>query len=522
MHNLVKEKIVLDQKIGREVSQILLEGDIIVPDIKPDMSIILQTDSNVCINKVELSNDRINFMGRLDISVLYLAKGLDKPVHSMNVSTHIDDFINMEGITKDMWGDVKATIANIEYKMLNDRKINYRAIIEIMVYGEFSEVKEVIVDIDDIAESQCLKSSLNLNKVVENKEDRFVVKDEILIPSGKPNIREVLQCTVDITNKDVRVAHGKITVNGELAVTTLYKGDDDFSVIEFIENEVPFNGVVEVANAREDMFADVNLSAIDKYIQIRPDSDGEDRVLEIEVSIMAVIKVSATESLQVLKDAYIINENLNLHKIPIKYPKLVCRNKNQTPIKEVVQLDEGSPDMLQIYRVAGKPYLDKLKVMDDKVMVEGVIETNVLYVAESDNTPLFSFNSIIPYKQFIETKGASKDMDVNIDVNIDHIGFNLLSGREVEIRFLMSFNTQVNEEKESVMITEIDFNEMDPDFLDGFSSITVYSVQPGDTLFEIAKMYNTSISEIAELNDLTAPYNLSVGQKLLILKRVQN
>ncbi|MDR2939230.1 MAG: DUF3794 domain-containing protein [Clostridiales bacterium] len=520
MHNLVKEKICLDQKIGKEVSQLLLEGDIIVPDVKPDMSVILQTDSSVCINKVELSNDRVNFMGRLDISVLYLAKGAEKPVHSMNISTHIDDFINMDGITKEMWGDVKASIANIEYKMLNDRKINYRAIVDVTVSGEYSEMREVVVDIDDIPESQCLKSSLNLNKSVENKVDKFIVKDEITIPSGKPNIREILQCTVDINNKDIRVSNGKININGELTVTTLYKCDDDISVIEFLENEIPFNGAVEVANARDDMFSDVTLTILDKYLQIKPDSDGEDRVIEIEVTISSIIKVSMIETLQVLKDAYIINEKLNLNKIPVKYPKLVCRNKNQTPIKEIIQMDEGTPDMLQIYRIAGKPYLDMIKVMDDKVLVEGVIETNVLYVAESDNTPLFSFNTILPYKQLIETKGTKQNMNVSVDVNIDHIGFNLLSGREVEVRFLMSFNTQVNEEKESIMITDIDFCEMEQESLDGFSSISVYSVQPGDNLFEIAKMFNTTINEIVELNALDNPNHLQIAQKLLILKKV--
>lgn len=519
-YELIKEKIVLDRKIGKESTQVLLEGDIIVPDIKPDISVILQSDSKVFITKVEISTDRINFMGRVDISILYLAKGFEKPVHSMNISAQIDDFINLDGISKDMWADVRANIANIEYRLLNDRKISYRAVIEVTVVAECSDTHEIVINISDIPENQCKKTSLDVNKSIENKEDRFIVKDEISVPSGKPNLREILQCNVAVSNKDIRVSNGKVSVHGELIVTTLYKGDTDDNMIEFMEHEIPFNGAVDVSNARDEMFADVVLSISDQYIQIRPDSDGEDRVVEIEVSVDAQIKVNSLECIEILEDAYCINQKLNISKQQIKYPKLISRNKNQTPIKEIIQLDENCPDILQIFVVKGNPHLDDIKVLDDKVIVEGVIETNVLYVAESDNTPLYSHKSIIPYKQTIETKGTTINMDVSVNVNIDHVGFNMLSGREFEVRFLMSFNTQVNQEIEGNMITNIDFSEMDKETLSQMPSITVYYVEKGDTLWKIAKRYNTTIAEIASINNIENVDKIYPGENLLIIKKV--
>ena len=111
-------------------------------------------------------------------------------------------------------------------------------------------------------------------------------------------------------------------------------------------------------------------------------------------------------------------------------------------------------------------------------------------------------------------------MDVSLTVSIDHIGFNMLSQREVELRFLMSFNAQVNQELESNMITDIEIEDIDPQLLEDIASITVYSVQKGDSLFSIAKRYNTTIQEIAELNEIENVNMIYPNQKLLIVKKV--
>jgi LysM repeat protein len=360
---------------------------------------------------------------------------------------------------------------------------------------------------------------LNLNRTIENRIDRFVVKEQFVLPSAKPNVREVLQVSAGITNQEIRISNGRVNLSGEISMTTLYRGNTDDSLIEFIESELPFNGPIDISGARDDMFADATLQILDHHISVRPDDDGEDRVLDVEISVGVEMKVYSTETFPILEDAYIINTQLSLTKTAVRYPRLVCLNRNQTPVKEVVTLGAGVPDMLQIFRVKGHPHIDDLKIIDDKIIVEGAINTDILYVAENDSTPLASFRTVIPYRQVIEAKGANSTMSVDMDISVDHVTFNMQTPRETEVRFLLTFNARVVEQEETRIIRDIEFTEIDPAQLASQASMTVYIVQNGDNLWKIAKRYNTPLDELLAVNEIEHPGKISQGQKLLILKR---
>ncbi|MCL1844807.1 MAG: DUF3794 domain-containing protein [Defluviitaleaceae bacterium] len=514
---LVREQVFLDQSVGSESMQIQLEGDLIVPDVKPDMALLLQTEEQVIIDRTEPGTDRVNFIGRLNLSVLYAAKNEDKTVHAIAQSRPVDDFINIDGVAPGMWVRSKANIANIDYRVVNDRKVSYRATVNVTISAERSDAHEMVVHIQDVPDNQLLKTNLNLNRTVDTRTDKFSVNEQLVLPASKPNVREILQVSACIINQDARISNGRVNISGEIALTTLYAGED--SLIEFVESEIPFNGPLDVPGARDDMFADVCLQILDCHISVRPDEDGEDRVLEAEITVGVEMKVYSTETFPVLEDAYIINTQLALSKTVVSYPRLVCMNRNQTPVKEIVALTGNTPDMLQVFRVKGHAHIDDVKIIDDKIIVEGAINTDILYVAESDSTPLASFRTVIPYRQTIEAKGANPTMSVDVNVSIDHITFNMLSPRETETRFILNFATRVVEQEETRIIRDIEFSEIDPTALANQASMTVYIVQNGDNLWKIAKRFNTPLDELLAVNELEHSGKLTAGQKLLILKR---
>lgn len=48
--------------------------------------------------------------------------------------------------------------------------------------------------------------------------------------------------------------------------------------------------------------------------------------------------------------------------------------------------------------------------------------------------PVYCANGAVPFSQTVEARGAEEGMKADVDCVLSHIGFNMISDREVEVR----------------------------------------------------------------------------------------
>jgi nucleoid-associated protein YgaU len=191
----------------------------------------------------------------------------------------------------------------------------------------------------------------------------------------------------------------------------------------------------------------------------------------------------------------------------------------QCPVKEVVTLDEKAPDMLQIYRVTGRPYVDFVETVDGKVNINGAVDVNILYVTGNDELPVYCCHGVVPFSHTAQATGAQAGMECSVDARLEHIGFNMLSGREVEIRCVVNIVTSVERECRYTLVGDVELKPLDKEYLNSLSSITLYVVRKGDTLWKIAKHFNTTVEDIVKVNDIDNPDLIYPGERLIVVKR---
>ncbi|MCL2576173.1 MAG: DUF3794 domain-containing protein [Defluviitaleaceae bacterium] len=516
---LVRENILLNKIVGEGRSQILLEGDIIVPDVRPDIDSVLRATARVAVSKANASMGRVSFAGKMNVDVLYLAKGNDETtVHNISAVAHIDDFLNIDGIQADNWVNLVGELANIDYRVVNDRKLNYRAVVDIKAMAFENGEVTAIQSVEGLSVAQQKSAFFSVNNVIAKQMDSFTIRDEIALPSNKPAVSELLQANVSIANKQVTIASGRVDVSGDLLVAPLYKGNDETSVVEFEEFVLPFNGSLDIAQADERAFVDASLMVADSLVEVSPNETGEMRIFALEAIIAADVKISENRDIEILEDAYCIEQNMDLQLQSLDYKRLVCRNQNQFQVKEVVAMD--APEALQVLQVNGTARIEDVKVVEDKVVVEGLLEADVLYIAQSDTDPLYNYTAHIPIRQVIEAKGAKMGMEAEISCNIDNISFNMVSGREVDLRITLGLDVAVQESATKDFVHDIEFSPFDLEALDSLPSMTILVAEKGDSLWSVAKKYNADLEELASINDIQTTDDLVIGQKLLVVKKV--
>ena len=70
------------------------------------------------------------------------------------------------------------------------------------------------------------------------------------------------------------------------------------------------------------------------------------------------------------------------------------------------------------------------------------------------------------------------------------------------------------------MILEVREEPLDKEKLKNMPGIVGYVVQPGDTLWKLARPFHTSVEEIMETNHLTES-RIDPGDRLILVKKIE-
>lgn len=503
--------------VANEKSQLLQDCELVV-DSKPAIEKVLKADGKIIIDKKETMEDRVNFKGRFIAEVLYISKG-DKGFYSISSESAINDFAEVKGAKEGMISTLNVDISNIDYNLINDRKVSVSAMADIKAKVSEKVEIEAISQLEDLPKQQQKFMTISTNMVASQKRDRFTVNEEITLPVAKLPINEVLSVDTNIINPEFIPFEDGVNVKGDISVTLLYTSKDG-GLPEVYEFDIPFDGNIDAEGAKEGMDVEGSFAVENMYYNIEENEDGENKILDMEITVGTDFIVSQNSQNEVLEDAYSNNNNIDMKIARVCCDYVVCKNKSQYPVKEVLTLDDNAPDMLQIFKTGGKPYIDDIRIEDNKVIIDGVINTDIMYVTGNDDMPVYNYSGIIPFSQTIEARGAKEDMQAEVSPSIAHIGFNMLSDREVEVRCALNTNTVVKKTLCYDIPISAEIFPIDEDILLNLPSMVIYVVKPGDTLWKLAKRFNSTVEDIAMINNIENPDLIYPGQKFIIFKRV--
>ncbi|HHV17423.1 MAG TPA: DUF3794 domain-containing protein [Thermoanaerobacterales bacterium] len=110
--------------------------------------------------------------------------------------------------------------------------------------------------------------------------------------------------------------------------------------------------------------------------------------------------------------------------------------KVQAIIQDTVTIPDGKPDAARGVEAKAKFSIDEVRVIHDKVIVDGEVTAKILYVAALPTQPVHFFEATFPFLEFIHLCGASPGMQALVYFNVEHISVDVVSPRRVKITIL--------------------------------------------------------------------------------------
>ncbi len=507
---LIKKNIIINRPVKCGTTEIGVDGDIIVPDIKPDILKLLQVDGKAIVCDTELSEGRLTVSGRIDLNILYVPDREDEKIKCIETSFEFLNHLDKPEIMPDMQVSAEAEISKLDFHALNSRKLRIKTIVGIDY--EISEQASIeLATSPENENSEVLITPIELTSLVDLKHSSFSVRESFELPPGHSSIEEILKADVKICDCDYKIVTGRAALKGSVNLSLLYLDTD--CTVRCCDFEAGFTELFDLTDADDDTNCDISFSVKEVSVHPESDSDGDVKIISLDTEIAVRIIATKKVSTDILIDCFLPGNETEIIKKPTELEKSVSSGFYQTTIREIVSPDLNCPTLKGIYNVFATPAIEKIEVLDDKVAVSGNISCCILYIAESEETPVYSIKKSIPFSFSVEASGSKHGMACDLDVKIIHTSYNLNPANEAEIRCILTASAMVSEKNTIELIDEVETTPLDSEQKKG---IVLYFVQKNDTLWDIAKRYYVSQKDILAVNNLEDSTSFCEGMALLI------
>ena len=496
-----RDNICVNHIIAQKTETVIVEGDSIIPDIKPDILNAISTSGTVCIYKKEINEGKVRLDGCIDTYVMYLADDENNSIRGVNVNLDFTQVIDVPNAMPEMNLDTEVKLKNIECKVINGRKIGIKAFLEINIKVTTNEDIDIINNVN-LKGIQMLNENLNINSLIGRGSTKVYAKDTIVI-DNIDNLAEIMKADLHISNKDVKISYNKILAKADLNVRLLYLTDDNR--MNTVESVIPVMGFIDMPDVTEENVCNTKYEI--KNVVIKP-NNAEDHSVYVEVEIEIYCEVYRNQEINIIQDLYSPTMNIMFTQKQIKIMQRKENVQSTCNIREKQTIPELAGN--KIYDVTTNVDITKQTVLNDRILYEGEVTLN--YIFNSSNG-VDTKKIVVPFNFNVDLPGVNQNSNIETNIEMGAQDFVITSDDSIDVKIDIIFNVTMAKSAEINIIDDIKEEENRSACT---CSLVIYYVKDGDTLWKIAKKFGSTVEEIARINGIENVDKLNVGQQLFI------
>lgn len=499
-----KETICINQMIGQKIDTMMVEEDFVVPDVKPDILSAIHTNGTVCIYKKEVMDGKIKIDGCVNVYIMYLADDENANVRSLNTNLEFSQMIDFDKAKEGMMLEEKVILKSIECRVLNGRKVSIKGIMDIELKLFSNEEVEFIKQIDMVSDIQLLNENLKVNSLLGTGTTRVYAKDTIVV-DNIDDIAEIMKIDIAIRNKENKISYNKVLAKADANVKMMYLTTDNR--INIVTNNIPVMGFIDMPNVADENLCDMQYEI--KNILVKP-NNVEEHSVYIEIELEINCNVYETKEVNIIQDLYSPTIDLTYKQKMMKAMSEKQIIRDICAIREKQFLSEIGNHRL--YDVDVSPSITRQTVLKDRVIYEGEIMLNFLFA--TDNSSKVSTQSMtMPFNYTMDCVGIDQNSDIQTNMEMITQDFVIMPDESIDIKMDIEFTVQASNMRNINVIEEVSIEEKRKG---DRHSLVIYFVKPGDSLWNIAKRFKSTVPNIVRMNEIENENKINIGDQLFI------
>ena len=485
-------------------------AETIVPDYCPDIARIIDTEGKIFLHSRELRDGRGVISGTVRVTVLYTPEG-EGGIRTLEFAMPFSAETEGKAMAECVCLTASTEPEFLETRTLNPRKVFTHCKLVTRVTGYRKAPLCICSDVE-AEPALCLEKRQepqHATLLTQIAEKDFTFSDELDLSPGREGAAEILTSRTSAAVTETKVVGSKLILKGVFTISLLYRTAEGKCCSA--GGELPFSQIMEVEGAAENASVSVQLQFTGSDVQVGSAAEQEGRQLAVTLYLHAVALLRQEQTVTLLSDLYSTAYDLSYEAESVQLTDCAEMLSRRQTVREVLEIGVVADSILSLYVTCGS--VSTAREGDGMTLRTGAT-VRALYLDEG-GVPLVAERCI----------DVSCQLELPEDCRVTARAFcpeevqGSLGDRGIEVRFPVEFQAQVTTRKKRVCLSAVKVASDTPKDLSKAPSLVLRGLGKEETLWMLAKRYNTTTAGILAANGLEAEADIPRGKLLLIPKK---
>lgn len=468
-----------------------VESEITLPEYFPDIVSVLRCTLKPNIVQTRFQSNKLTVEGTSLISIVYLCE--ERKLHCFEQRI---PFVKTADIIKaeNCYAVSDAETQFVNCRVSSQRKISIHASVSVCYKLFFNDKREILSDCEE--NSIQMKKDFGSAAVLRDCQLKsFVINETVEIGSAQESIGQILRSDAVALLDSVKMVSGKALIKGELKVKLTYLTDKECS-IEKAESSMPISQIVEL-DSDEDSTEYITLSVGSIDVFAKTDSSGALRMFDISVCVNAEIDVYDEKEIECVIDSYSTEYELKQKKEIVPFIKISEKISDTFLLRGSIEYNEEK--IKSILDINTKKITYSSNVVNNELVINGTLEVGTIIL--NDENEIISSDKEMNFEYITDVKTENTNCNMKFNLVVTSMNFIINDVSKLDIRAEIDINGIIFDGYEKEIITDISIDENEKKIKNN-ASLTIYFSDAGESVWNIAKRYNTTVKAISEENKL--------------------
>ena len=486
---LKKESYKILQTVKDNSIEECVEADFSLPEYMPEILRIIKSTAQPKVNSCKAVGERVTVDGECELRMVYTAEDgcLYSFAQSRPFTRHCENnvFNNATDIT------CEASVSYVNCRATSTKRAEIKAGVSIKINAFLEESEEILSVDEPSVEKKCIP--VRAMSLGCKKTRAFSMSDTAALSVPCAFIissRASAYCT------EIKKISNKIMVKGDAVVEICYVNANDKATTENIRHTLPINQILEFEGMEERFAGNVALNVTAVDVMLKNEQDGVCSALDIGLSIDASASMWEEKELLVINDAYAVGSNIELKKQSMVFFTPLDEIRDTYIFRESFQVSgEGVSSIM-----GSTCDLANVTVRKENEMLSITGNLSLSVMIKDSSGSISNINKILDVKY--ERKADYPDNDIFCLPKLNVLSLDCAGkgGNSIDVR--AEINVSAGVFGKSVIDAVADIKESEDQTVRSSNAITVYFPEKCESLWSIARRYNTTVAAIAEENDI--------------------